>query len=97
MNLIKIGTKIIGDGFPVFVIAEAGINHNGSLIIAKKLIDIAKDAGCDAVKFQKRTPGLCIPQDYKNVMRETPWGLMSYLDYRRRIEFGKKEYNVIDQ
>src|SRR5262249_1938619 len=71
---------------PVFVIAEIGINHNGSVEIARKLIDGAALAGCDAVKFQKRTPELCVPRDQWEIPRDTPWGRMSYIEYRRRLE-----------
>ena len=81
----------------IYIIAEIGINHNGSLDIAKQLIDIAKVAGCDAVKFQKRNPDICVPEHQKNIMRETPWGKMTYLEYKYKIEFGKKEYNNINQ
>lgn len=95
--VIKIGDKYVGDGYPCFAIAEIGINHNGSLDIAKKLIDIASASGFDAVKFQKRTPELCVPKDQQNVMRETPWGLITYLEYRRKVEFGKKDYAEIDR
>jgi N-acetylneuraminate synthase len=94
---IKIGTRIIGDNHPVFVIAEIGINHNGSLKIAKKMIEGAKSAGCDAVKFQKRTPEICVPKDQWNIERDTPWGRMKYIDYRYKVEFGKDEYNQIDK
>lgn len=80
----------------VFVIAEIGINHNGDLDIAKKLIDGAALAGADAVKFQKRTPDLCVPDDQKSQLRETPWGTMTYLEYKHRIEFGREEYDEID-
>jgi N-acetylneuraminate synthase len=80
-----------------YVIAEIGINHNGSLEIAKKLIDIASVAGCDAVKFQKRNPDVCVPEHQKNVMRETPWGTMTYLEYKHKVEFGKFEYDEIDR
>ena len=62
----------------IFVIAEAGINHNGDIAIAKRLIDMAKASGCDAVKFQKRTPEVCVPEAMRNIMRETPWGDMTY-------------------
>jgi len=79
-----------------YIIAEIGINHNGSIDIAKKLIDIASVAGCDAVKFQKRNPDVCVPEHQKNVMRDTPWGKMTYLDYKYKVEFGKKEYDEID-
>ncbi len=96
-NFVKIGKKKVGDKHPVYIIGEIGLNHNGSLEIAKKLIDLAALAGCDAVKFQKRTPELCVPDEYKNVMRETPWGTMTYLEYRKRVEFGEKEYGEIDR
>ena len=78
------------------IIAEIGINHNGSVELAKQMIDAAKVAGCDYVKFQKRTPELCVPEHQKSVMRSTPWGEMSYIDYKHRIEFGKKEYDEIN-
>ena len=81
MRSIQVGKNTIGDGHPVFVIAEIGINHNGSLEIAKKLIDGAKATCCDAVKFQKRTPEICVPKDQWNVERDTPWGRMTYIDY----------------
>ena len=81
---------------PTYIIAEIGINHNGSLAIAKKLIDIAAVAGCDAVKFQKRNPDVCVPEHQKNVPRETPWGTMSYLEYKYRMEFSKEDYDEID-
>lgn len=80
----------------IFVIAEIGINHNGDIELAKKLIDTAVQAGCDAVKFQKRTPEICVPEKMKTVMRETPWGLMTYLEYKKKIEFNEKEYDLID-
>ena len=79
----------------IFFIAEAGINHNGSLDLALKLIDLAVSAGCDAVKFQKRTPSTCVPEQMKNVMRETPWGNITYLEYKERIEFDYEEYSKI--
>lgn len=79
-----------------YIIAEIGINHNGSLDTAKRLIDIAAVSGCDAVKFQKRNPDVCVPEHQKGVMRETPWGTMTYLEYKYRMEFGKEEYDEID-
>ena len=94
---IQIGNKIVGAGSPVFITAEIGINHNGDLNIAKRLIDVAAMAGCDAVKFQKRTPEKAVPLEYRDVMRETPWGLVSYLEYRRKVEFGMQEYQEIDR
>lgn len=96
MNTLQIGQRTIGSGHPCFVIAEIGINHNGDLEIAKGLIDAAVAAGCDAVKFQKRTPDICVPEDQKGIERDTPWGRMTYLDYRYRVEFGKTEYDSID-
>jgi len=78
------------------IIAEIGINHNGSLEIAKRLIDIAAVAGCDSVKFQKRNPDVCVPEHQKSVMRDTPWGPMTYLEYKYKVEFGRHEYDQID-
>ena len=80
----------------IYIIAEIGINHNGDLAIAKKLIDIAKVAGCDVVKFQKRNPDVCVPEHQKTVMRDTPWGKMTYLEYKYKVEFEKKEYDEIN-
>lgn len=96
MSKIKAGNSFIGDGEKVYIIAEIGINHNGSVELAKKLIKGAKDSGCDAVKFQKRTPELCVPKDQWNVERETPWGRMTYIDYRHKIEFNFSDYFEID-
>lgn len=81
----------------VYIIAEIGINHNGSLDIAKKLIDVAQVAGVDCVKFQKRNPDICVPEHQKSKMVETLWGRMTYLDYKYRMEFGKSAFNEIDQ
>ena len=94
---IEYSKGIIGDGHSVFIIAEIGINHNGSLDIAKKIIEGAKAAGCDAVKFQKRTPEICVPKDQWNIERETPWGRMNYIDYRHKVEFTKDDYAVINK
>jgi len=79
-----------------YFIAEIGLNHNGDLNIAKKLIDISSAAGCDSVKFQKRNPDVCVPESEKSKMRETPWGKMTYLEYKYKVEFGKEEYDEID-
>ena len=92
---IKIVNKSIGDGHPVFVIAEIGINHNGSVELAKKMIEGAFFAGCDAVKFQKRTPELCVPRDQWDIERDTPWGKMTYINYRNRMEFNKEQFSEI--
>jgi N-acetylneuraminate synthase len=97
MKSTKIRNCVIGDGQNVFVVAEIGGNHNGDIKIAKRLIDMAIDCGCDAVKFQKRTPEICVPEDQKHVMKETPWGLIPYIEYRRLLEFGEKEYSEINE
>src|SRR5690606_20661550 len=98
MRRIKISeNRYIGDGAPCYIIAEIGINHNGSIDIAKQLIDKAVEAGCDAVKFQKRTPEICVPKDQWDKIRETPWGTMTYIEYKKKTEFGHEEYAEIDR
>jgi N-acetylneuraminate synthase len=94
---IKIGSRLVGDGHPTYVVAEVGINHNGDIEAAKKLVDVAARNGADAVKLQKRTPELCVPPDQRNHMRETPWGYITYLDYRYKVEFGEPEYRQIER
>jgi N-acetylneuraminate synthase len=96
MSHVMIDNRSVGDQRPCFVIAEIGINHNGELGLAKRLISIAKAAGCDAVKFQKRTPEICVPTDQRATMRETPWGYISYMKYREKVEFGREQYEEID-
>lgn len=95
-RLRRIGDRLVGPGQPVYVIGEIGINHNGDLRTAMALIDAAKAAGMDAVKFQKRTPEVCTPRDQWEVERDTPWGRMTYIDYRHRVEFGAEGYRQID-
>lgn len=90
MSLIKKYKKPI-------TVAEVGINHNGSINLAKKLIILAKKYEFDLVKFQKRDPDICVPNKFKDVMRETPWGYISYLDYKKKIEFGKREFDEINK
>ena len=80
-----------------FLIAEIGINHNGSIQLAKKLIDLAKNYGFDAVKFQKRNPDVSTPEYLKETIRSTPWGEITYLKYKKKIEFGYKEFKEIDK
>ncbi len=94
---VQAGDRVIGDGQPVYVIAEIGINHNGDLDVAKQLIDGAAFSGADAVKFQKRTPEICTPRDQWDKERDTPWGRMKYIDYRHKVEFGVDEYTEIDR
>ena len=94
---ISINGKLVGDNHPCFIVAEIGINHNGDLEIAKELIRIAKKAGVDAVKFQKRTPECCVPLEQRNLMRETPWGYITYMEYREKVEFNLDQYREIDE
>ena len=89
--------KKIGHEAPVYLIAEIGINHNGSLDLAQKMIEAAAEAGFSAVKFQKRSPELCVPRDQWDIERDTPWGRMTYLEYRYKVEFGFAEYAEIDR
>ncbi len=91
----RIGDREVGAGRPVYITGEIGINHNGELANALALIDAAADAGCDAVKFQKRTPEIATPRDQWDIERDTPWGRMTYIDYRHRVEFGEAEYTAI--
>lgn len=92
-----LGDRPVGYGHPCYIVAEIGINHNGDLAVARRLIDAARDAGCDAVKFQKRTPDLATPVHMRDRPRETPWGTMTYLEYRRRVEFDGEGYATIDR
>lgn len=94
---ICFGEYVINEESEPYFIAEIGINHNGDLQIAKKLMDGAHAAGWNAVKFQKREPDIAVPEHQKTVMRDTPWGRMTYLEYKKRIEFGKAEYDYIDR
>jgi len=94
---VKLGRKMVGDGHPAYVVAEIGINHNGDIRIAKAMIDAAVHAGVDAVKFQKRTPEICTPPEQQKQMRETPWGYITYLDYRYKVEFSEEQYSDIDR
>ena len=79
------------------IIAVIGIKHNGDIDMAKKLISMAKKCGCDYVKFQKRNPDICVPENQKKQMRETPWGYISYLEYKKKIELSKDDYQIIDE
>ncbi|NJQ00635.1 N-acetylneuraminate synthase family protein [Streptomyces zingiberis] len=93
----SLGDRLVGPGHPVYVTGEIGINHNGDLENAFALIDAAAEAGCDAVKFQKRTPEVCTPRDQWEIERDTPWGRMTYIDYRHRVEFDETGYRAIDE
>ncbi|MDJ1138462.1 N-acetylneuraminate synthase family protein, partial [Streptomyces iconiensis] len=96
-RLRALGNRTAGPGNPVYVTGEIGINHNGDLDNAFALIDAAAEAGCDAVKFQKRTPEICTPRDQWDVERDTPWGRMTYIDYRHRVEFDENDYRAIGE
>ena len=93
---VLIGDRQVGPGLETFVVAEIGINHNGDVGLAKKLIGAAAGSGAQAVKFQKRTPELCVPPEQRDLPRETPWGVISYMEYRERVELGLEEYEEID-
>ena len=93
---IAIGNKIIGDRQPCYLIGEIGINHNGSLDIAKNLISIAKNSGWDAVKFQKRTVEIVYTPDELAKPRENPFGPTNG-DLKRGLEFGVGQYRKIDE
>ena len=94
--VVEIGGRLVGAGHPAFVVAEIGLNHNGDLDLARQLIDAAKASGCDAVKFQKRSPAVSTPATQRDARRQTFWGEMTYLQYRHRIEFGLEDYQAID-
>ncbi|MDT0443693.1 N-acetylneuraminate synthase family protein [Streptomyces johnsoniae] len=96
-RLRTFGDRVVGPGRPVYITGEIGINHNGDLENAFALIDAAAEAGCDAVKFQKRTPEICTPRDQWDIERDTPWGRMTYIDYRHRVEFGEEQYRAISE
>ena len=80
-----------------YLIGEIGINHNGDLQIAKKLIDAAHACNWNCVKFQKRNPDIAVSEKQKGIERDTPWGRMTYLDYKYKVEFEKDEYDFIDK
>ena len=79
----------------VYFIAEIGINHNGNVKNALKLIEEAKSAGCDAVKFQKKFPRISTPKQVWNNPKDTPWGKMTYIEYKEKMEFNKNQYKKI--
>lgn len=94
---VQIGARLVGQEQSSYIAAEIGINHNGDLNLAMKLIDAAVQAGVDAAKFQRRTPEVCVPREQWDIKRETPWGLITYLEYRHRIEFDPGAYTEIDR
>jgi N-acetylneuraminate synthase len=96
LNIYILHIKIMNSK-KIFLIGEIGINHNGSVENAKALILIAKKVGFDAVKFQKRTPEVTTPKNKASTLRDTPWGKITYLEYKKKIEFNKKEFDQIDK
>ena len=96
MKKVKIGDKAIGDNEPIFVISEIGINHNGDVKLVKKLIDVAVEAGCDAIKFQKRTIDIVYTKEELDKPRESPFGTTNG-DLKRGLEFGYEQYKEIDE
>jgi len=80
---------------PPYLIGEVGINHNGSVQLAKKIIRVAKKNNFDAIKLQKRDLKICIPKDQQDILRDTPWGRMTYLNYKKKIELSKKDFQNI--
>ena len=96
MTNVLIGNKKVGDGQPCFIIAEIGINHNGDIDIAKRLIDLAKLSGCDAIKFQKRTIDVVYSAEELAKPRENPFGETNG-DLKYGLEFGLKEYKEINK
>lgn len=94
--VVKIGDRMVGLGSPPFLVAEIGVNHNGSLANALKMIHLAKMSGADAVKFQKRVPRVCVPEAEWDKVRETPWGTRTYIEYKEDIEFDAVAYDTIN-
>ena len=94
---INLGNVTVDNYSQPYFIAEIGINHNGDMQIVKKLIDASFATNWDCVKFQKRTPEIAVPDSQKNIIRSTPWGEMTYLEYKKKIELGKGEYDEIDR
>ncbi len=96
MKSVRIADRLVGDGHPCFIVAEIGINHNGSVELAKKMIDIAVTTGCDAVKFQKRTVDIVYTKEELEKERHSVFGKTNG-DLKRGLEFGLKEYKEIDK
>src|SRR6202045_2232866 len=96
MSTVRIGNRLIGDGQPCFIVAEIGINHNGDVDLAKRLISVALAAGCDAVKFQKRTIDVVYTPEELAKPRESPFGETNG-DLKRALELGHDEYEEIGE
>ena len=97
MSSVQVGGRHVGDNHPCFIVAEIGINHNGDIDLAKRLISVAIAAGdATRVGLRKRTPELCVPTSQRSIMRETPWGYITYMDYRHKVGSRLPEYREID-
>ena len=96
VNEVRLGKKLLGDGHPCYVVAEIGINHNGDIDLAKRLISVAVGAGCDAVKFQKRTVDIVYTAEELSKPRESPFGATNG-DLKRGLEFDYEDYQEIDR
>lgn len=96
MRIVRVGNRLVGEGYPCFIAGEIGINHNGSVELAKKIIDLAVEYGFDAVKFQKRTIDLVYTPEELAQPRESPFGATNG-DLKRALEFGENEYREIDR
>ena len=96
VNEVRVGKKLLGDGHPCYVVAEIGINHNGDIDLAKRLISVAVGAGCDAVKFQKRTVDIVYTAEELSKPRESPFGATNG-DLKRGLEFDYEDYQEIDR
>jgi N-acetylneuraminate synthase len=94
--MVRLGNREVGGNNPTYIVAEIGANHNGDIEHALRLMQLAKEAGANAVKFQKRTPEICIPEDQKHTLKSTPWGDMEYLSYRLGLELTLGDYRKID-
>ena len=92
---VSLASRLIGDDLPVYVIGEIGLNHNGDVSLALRLIDDGSGADPDLVGSQQPTPEIATPEHMRDTLRETPWGTMTYLEYRRRVEFDAEQYAQI--
>ena len=94
--VISLGNVKVGEGLPPVFVAEIGVNHDGQVDTAMRLVKDAWLAGAHMVKFQKRTPRLCVPKNYWNTPRESRWGTIPYIEFRERMEFGRAEFERLD-
>lgn len=93
---VSIGDRKVGPDYPPFIVSELGINHSGSINDCLKMMSLSRLSGAEAIKMQKRSPEHCVPKKMWRIKRDTPWGEMKYIDYKKRMEFGKEEYDAIE-